>query len=282
MAPQARTKADARTDGQGRPVIASPRYAPATLDVARAVTELYSSVATAPSSDLHFPVGRKAAEHVGYEAYDLDLLPPAALESFAGVGNPFKVGAIQRGDTVVDIGSGSGTDLLIAAHRVGPEGRVFGIDITEAMMAKALANAEAIGAHNAFVLSADAGTRIPLPSRSVDVVTSNGVVNLIPDKLRAFEEAHRILKPGGRLQLADIVVNVAIPESARADETLWAACIAGADLHGQYLETIRKAGFQDVQVVDRLDYFAAAPREDARVTAAGFEAEALVISARKQ
>lgn len=252
------------------------------LDVQRAVTELYASVANAPSTDLHFPVGRDAAEYVGYELADLEAIPQDAVASFAGVGNPFRVGAIRRGDTVVDIGSGSGTDLLLAARQTGPEGRAIGLDITEEMMHKALANARTAGASNVFVLHADAGDRIPLPRGSVDVVTSNGVINLIPDKRRVFEEIHRVLAPGGRLQLADIVVNLPIPQSAREDGTLWAACIAGADLREEYLDTIRAAGFADARLIDRLDYFAAAPRDDARQTAARFQAEAILVSATKQ
>lgn len=264
--------------------MASQEHAPTadgTSPIADAVREMYTDVATAPPPDLHFPVGRKAAEFVGYPDDDLDPLPTAALESFAGVGYPFLVDAIEEGDTVLDVGTGSGTDLLIAADRVGPEGRALGLDFTAAMLEKALANIDRAGARQAFVVEGDAGERIPLPSASVDVVTSNGVFNLIPDKERAFAEAHRVLKPGGRLQLADIVVNVTIPEEARGDETLWAACIAGATLTDRYLDTIRAAGFEGVEIVDRLDYFAEAPREDARETARHYEAEAIVVTARR-
>ncbi|MBW3581760.1 MAG: methyltransferase domain-containing protein [Euryarchaeota archaeon] len=249
--------------------------------VLHAVQEMYTGVATGSRDDLHFPVGRPAAEFVGYPKEVLDALPPGAVAGFAGVGYPFMVDAVRPGDTVLDIGSGSGTDLLIAARRTGPEGRAFGLDITDAMMAKTLGHIAEADAHNAFVLRGDAGEAIPLPSESVHTVTTNGVINLIPDKARAFAEALRVLVPGGRLQLADIVVNAAIPESARNDGELWAACIAGADLTSVYLGAIRAAGFVDVEVVRRLDYFAAAPREDSRRTAARFEAEALVVSARK-
>lgn len=252
-----------------------------TEGILHAVRDMYTGVARGPRDDLHFPVGRAAAEFVGYPAHELDALPAGALESFAGVGYPFMTDAIATGDTVLDIGSGSGTDLLIAAARTGTEGRALGLDITDAMMTKALRNAREARTHNAFVLRGDAGDAIPLPAESVDVVTSNGVINLIPDKARAFEEAYRVLAPGGRLQLADIVVNSAIPDSARGDGTLWAACIAGADLSEVYLDTMRAAGFSDVEVVRSFDYFAGAPRDDARETAARYQAEALVIQARK-
>lgn len=264
--------------------MASQRSAPTgdgSSPIAVAVRRMYTDVATAPPPDLHFPVGRKAAEFVGYPARDLDPLPAKALESFAGVGYPFLADAIREGDTVLDVGTGSGTDLLIAADRVGPRGRAVGLDFTAAMLEKALANVERAGAHQAFVVEGDAGERIPLPSASVDVVTSNGVFNLVPDKERAFAEAHRVLKPGGRLQLADIVVNVPIPDEARSDETLWAACIAGATLTDRYLDVIGAAGFEDVAVADRLDYFAEAPRQDAKETARHYEAEAIVVTARK-
>lgn len=256
--------------------------APAATDVLRHVTDMYTSVALAHPDDLHFPVGRRAAELVGYPAAELDALPPSALESFAGVAYPFMVDAIRPGDTVLDIGSGSGTDLLLAAARAGRTGRAFGLDVTPAMLRKALANVQMAVAHNAFLLKGDAGVEIPLPDASVQVVTSNGVVNLIPDKHRAFAEAFRVLEPGGRLQLADIVVHRPIPESARCDGELWAACIAGADEEDLYLATIQRAGFEDVRVVRRLDYFAAAPREDARRTARHYKAEAIVVSAIKK
>jgi arsenite methyltransferase len=249
--------------------------------IANAVQDMYTGVATAPPPDLHFPVGRKAAIFVGYSEEELDSIPEAAVESFAGVGHPFQGDAIEKGHTVLDIGSGSGTDLLLAARLIGPTGRAFGLDFTDAMIKKALRNIDESGAHQAFILHADAGDRIPLPDNSVDVITSNGVINLIPDKARAFAEMHRVLKPGGRLQIADIVVNEAIPESARSDSTLWAACIAGADLSDIYLQTVKAAGFQEVEVMHHFDYFAGAPREDSRKTASKFKAEAIVYTAQK-
>lgn len=260
---------------------ALPATAPAATEILRHVTEMYTSVALGHPDDLHFPVGRKAAEFVGYPSAELDALPESAIESFAGVAYPFLVDAIRPGDTVLDIGSGSGTDLLIAAMRAGRTGRAFGLDVTPAMLRKALANVQMAVAHNAFLLKGDAGIEIPLPDASVQVVTSNGVVNLIHDKRRAFAEAYRVMAPGGSLQLADIIVHRRMSGSARCDGELWAACIAGADEEDLYLATIQSAGFEDVRVERRLDYFAAAPREDARQTARHYKAEAIVVSARK-
>lgn len=253
----------------------------ARAPIADAVREMYTDVATDPPPDLHFPVGRKAAELVGYPADELEALPVGALEGFAGVGYPFQADGIGEDDTVLDVGSGSGTDLLVAAQRVGPEGRALGLDFTPAMLAKALENVQTAQANQAFVLEGDIGERVPLPDESVDVVTSNGVFNLVPDKEHAFAEAYRVLRPGGRLQIADIVVNEAIPDEARGDETLWAACIAGAVLREDYLDAIEAAGFEDVEILERLDYFDNAPREDARETAAHYEAEAIVLTARR-
>jgi len=162
---------------------------------------------TRPEETYHFPTGRRACEHVGYPASQLDRITPAALESFAGVGYPFAVNGIYEADTVLDIGSGSGTDLLLAALLVGPSGRAIGLDMTDAMRRKAESNARAMGLANVEVVAANDDS-IPLPDASVDVVTSNGVINLIPDKHAAIDEIARVLRPGGRVQIADIVVRV--------------------------------------------------------------------------
>lgn len=250
--------------------------------VSDAVKEMYTGVANAPAPDLHFPVGREAAAFVGYPEQELDKLPEAALESFAGVNYPFMADKIQEGDTVLDIGSGSGTDLLLAAKRVGPTGRAFGLDFTQAMIKKAIANIEAVQAHHAFVLQGDAGDTIPLPDESVDVVTSNGVINLIPDKKRVFAEIHRVLKPGGHLQIADIVVNKPVAEACRANPELWAACITGAVLPDEYAQAAREAGLKDPEVIHRFDYFAGSPSESARKTASDYDSEAIVFTAQKE
>src|SRR5262245_16096181 len=165
-----------------------------------AVRAMYTDVASHPDNQFHFPTGRRACEFVGYPGQELDSLPPGALESFAGVGYPFSAEVIRPGDTVLDIGSGSGTDTLLARLRVGPSGRGMGLDLTEAMREKLLANITGCGVRNVEVVAGSA-EKIPVPDQSVDVVTTNGVLNLVLEKARAVSEIARVLRPAGRLQL---------------------------------------------------------------------------------
>jgi arsenite methyltransferase len=245
-----------------------------------AVRAMYTAVAESPDQEYHFPTGRRACEYVGYPAALLDRLPAAAVESFAGVGHPFAADVIRSGDVVLDIGSGSGTDLLLAALVAGPTGRAIGLDMTAAMRAKAAANARAMGLDNVELVDGNAEA-IPLPDESVNVVTSNGVINLVPDKTAAVREIHRVLRPGGRVQIADIVVRDVPSDACRANPQLWAECIVGATTEADYLETFRSAGFDDVERLAVLDYFAASSSESTRRTAGGFGAYALVLRARK-
>ena len=255
---------------------------PAKLEqvVKDAVKKLYTEVAEKPRGVFHFPVGREGTGVAGYPAEELDKIPATAVESFAGVGYPHKTNSIREGDTVLDVGSGSGTDILVAAVRAGPKGRVTGLDITEAMIDKARGNIEKSGFKNISVTKGEA-TMIPLDDGSVDVVTSNGVLNLVPDKERAFSEIFRVLRPGGRLQLADIVTRENVQAACGIVPQLWADCIGGASVEKDYLDMIRKAGFRDVKVVDRIDYFARSPETTRRLTKT-FGAESVVISARKR
>lgn len=245
-----------------------------------AVELMYTEVARQPEREFHFPIGRSACEYVGYPTEQLDLLPAAALESFAGVGYPFHAGVLTQGDTVLDIGSGSGTDLLLAAILTGPEGRAVGVDMTTAMREKCLANAMEAGLHEVEVLDGNA-EQLPVRDGSVDVVTSNGVLNLVPDKTAAIAEIHRVLKPGGWVQLSDIVVADLPSEACRAKPQLWAECIVGATTEADYLAMFAAAGFTDVERLDDLDYFAASSSQSTRETAGGFGAHSMVLRARK-
>ncbi len=185
------------------------------------VSFIYARVAADPGGDFHFHRGPAyAAELLGYDAAELALLPAENTASFAGVANPHAIARIAAGETVVDIGCGAGMDLMVAARRVGPGGRAIGVDMTPAMAEKARAGARAAGLANVEVRVGDA-LDLPLEDASVDVVISNGVINLTPDKERAFAEVRRVLKPGGRLQLADIVVANELSETIRNDIDLW-------------------------------------------------------------
>ncbi|MGQ0798282.1 MAG: methyltransferase domain-containing protein [Methanobacteriota archaeon] len=248
--------------------------------ITKAVQALYSDVASSPSKAYHFPLGMEALRFVGYPPEDLATLPPTATESFAGVGYPFAADAIRPGDTVLDVGSGSGTDVLFATLRTGPKGRVIGLDFTPAMIAKARQNIDRMNASNARIVEGNA-TRIPLPDSDVDVVTSNGVLNLVPDKAAAFREIRRVLRPGGRLQLADIVVQEDVGAVCGVNPQLWADCIGGAAVEADYLRTIREAGFEDVRIVRRLDYFSKSGSESTRLLTKSFGAESIVLAARK-
>lgn len=245
-----------------------------------AVESMYTAVATNPGQGFHFPTGRPATEYVGYPADLLDRLPATAVESFAGVGYPFAAGVIEAGDTVLDIGSGSGTDLLLAALLVGPGGQAIGVDMTQAMRDKAMANARSVGVSHVQVLEGNA-ERLPLPDASVDVITSNGVINLVPDKRGAIGEMYRVLKAGGRVQLADIVVDDLPSAACRAKPQLWAECIVGATTQSDYLALFTEAGFTHVEHLSDLDYFAASASASTRATAGGFGAHSMVMRARK-
>jgi SAM-dependent methyltransferase len=181
---------------------------------------------------------------------------------------------------VLDVGSGSGTDVLYASLKAGARGKVYGLDITPAMIAKARANVARMGAGNVEILEGPA-TEVPLPDGSVDVVTSNGVLNLVPDKAAAFREIFRVLKPGGRLQLADIVVREDVGAVCGLNPQLWADCIGGAAVEAEYLEAIRGAGFRDVRILSRIDYFAKSSSESTRRITRTFGAESVVVAAAK-
>lgn len=197
---------------------------PVDFDTARLRSEIqsiYSRVASAPDGEFHFHRGAAYAEtSLRYERGALARLPASAVESFAGVGNPLRVDRIAPGSTVMDVGCGAGTDLLLAASAVGPRGRAIGVDMTESMIRKAASAAAEAGLSNVELRQGDA-LELPVASASVDVAISNGVLNLAPDKRRAFSEVFRVLRPGGRFLYADIVVASELPETLRRDIDLW-------------------------------------------------------------
>jgi len=192
-----------------------------TLKLRGEIQSIYARVAADPSGAFHFHRGPEyAATRLGYDAAELSRLPLTVTESFAGVGNPHAIGPLPAGATVVDIGSGAGTDLLLAALHVGPLGQAIGIDMTEAMRDRARRGAVACGLAHVDVREGEA-TALPVETESVDVVISNGVLNLVPEKKAAIDEIRRVLKPGGRVHIADIVLGVELPEDALKDIDLW-------------------------------------------------------------
>jgi arsenite methyltransferase len=192
------------------------------LDVALLKSEIrkkYASVSTEPEQHFVFPTGGSWAEDLGYPE-ELANVPESAVQSFAGVANPFSLGRIERGARVLDLGSGAGTDSLVAAQMVGPEGRVTGIDMTPEMLAKARAAAGEMGAANVEFVEAEA-ERLPFADASFDIVISNGVIDLVPDKDAVFSELFRVLAPGGRIQIADVTIQKPVSEEGRRNIDLW-------------------------------------------------------------
>lgn len=230
------------------------RYA----EIARSGTSCYASACCGPADAAFATLPANAADAasrtlaVGYSAAELDAVPEGAVLGL-GCGNPVALAELRPGEVVLDLGSGAGMDALLAAREVGEQGRVIGVDMTPEMIERARANAREVGAANVEFRLGEI-EHLPVADASVDVIMSNCVINLATDKLAVFREAFRVLRPGGRLMISDLVVEGELPEATRQDLEAWAGCIAGALEKGEYLETIRRAGFRDVEVVSEQVY----------------------------
>jgi arsenite methyltransferase len=214
-----------------------------TTELEQRVKRMYEEVALEPGREFHFETGRALAERLGYPADELDRIPAAAIESFAGVGYFLDLAAIEPGEAVLDLGSGSGTDSFLAALAGGSNGRVIGVDMTDEQLAKSRRLAVEAGFGNVD-FRVGYIERPPVEPEGFDCVISNGVVNLSPDKPAVFAAAARALRPGGRLALADIVTETQLPEGVTCDASLWAACIGGAMQRDGYRAAIESAGFE--------------------------------------
>jgi arsenite methyltransferase len=246
-----------------------------TEELEQRVKHMYEEVARHPDADFHFETGRALAERLGYPPEDLDRIPAASIDSFAGVGYFLDLAAIEPGDAVLDLGSGSGMDSFLAALAAGPDGRVVGIDMTDEQLAKARRLAAEAGVGNAEFRQgyieeppADAGT--------FDCVISNGVINLSPDKPAVFRAVARALRPGGRLALADIVTAEQLPEGVTCDASLWAACIGGAMQRDGYREAIESAGLEIAEWRENDQYRFVSERADNAVRKYGVKSISLL------
>jgi ubiquinone/menaquinone biosynthesis C-methylase UbiE len=219
----------------------------------REVKSMYQDVAESAGAEFHFETGRELAVRLGYDPADLDYAPAAAIDSFAGVGYHFDLAELEPGADVLDLGSGSGMDAFVAGRHVTETGAVTGVDMTTEQVEKANDLAADNGFHD---ISFREGyiEDLPFEDTSFDAVISNGVINLSAEKGKVFEEANRVLKPGGRFALSDIVSERQMPESIKADADLWAACIGGAEQIDSYTTSIESAGFSVTEIQENTEY----------------------------
>ena len=206
-----------------------------------------SASAMTPSTPAAASCCSSGKADLGYDAAEIGTLPPDAVSASLGCGNPLALAELCEGETVLDLGSGGGIDVLLSARRVGATGRAYGLDMTDEMLALAQENQRKSGLANAVFLRGSI-EEIPLPSASVDVVISNCVINLSTDKGRTLREAFRVLRPGGRLAVADIVTTLPMPPAVRKEAALWAGCVAGALTFDEYRRLLSDAGFADVEI----------------------------------
>ncbi|HLD14733.1 MAG TPA: methyltransferase domain-containing protein [Burkholderiales bacterium] len=223
------------------------------IELEQKVKEMYEQVARDPFGEFHFEMGRALAERLGYAPSDLDRIPPEAIESFAGVGYYFDLAALRAGETVLDLGSGSGMDSFVATLKVGDTGAVQGVDMTDAQRQKAEALRDRDGFrrvtyHKGYI------ENTPFAPSTFDCVISNGVINLAANKAAVFREIARVLKPQGRLAISDIISEKDLPEGVTCNATLWAACIGGAMQQERYTDAIRTAGLRLVTLRSNPQY----------------------------
>jgi ubiquinone/menaquinone biosynthesis C-methylase UbiE len=241
------------------------------------VKAMYRQVAEEADAELHFETGRGLAERLGYPTELLDRIPAEALESFAGVGYHFDLASIAEGERVLDLGSGSGTDVFVAAQQVSEAGAVVGVDFTPEQVRKATRLRDSAGVANVEFVEAPIHD-LPFEDESFDVVISNGVINLSPIKARVFSEAARVLRPGGRLALADIVSGRPLKERTRRNTELWAACIAGAIPRRNYADAIEQTGLSVGEIRENDYRFISERALDACST---YGVESISLAARK-
>jgi arsenite methyltransferase len=232
-----------------------------TQELEQRVKQMYQEVALEPQREFHFETGRALAERLGYAPDDLDRIPAAAIQSFAGVGHFLDLAGIAPGETVLDLGSGSGMDSFLASLAAGRDGRVIGVDMTDEQFAKAMRLAAEAGIDNAEFRQGYIEDP-PVEAASVDCVISNGVINLSPDKAAVFTAVAKALRPGGRLALADIVSTEQLPEGVTCDASLWAACIGGAMQRDGYRDAIEGAGLEIVEWRENEQYRFVSERAD--------------------
>ncbi len=218
-------------------------------DLEAKVKSMYRKVALHPEVEYHFEMGENLAKRLGYPTEMLDQIPSQSIASFAGVGYYFDLAELKEGECVVDLGSGSGMDVFYAALIVGKMGEIIGIDMTDEQLEKSSllrdnGNFKQVTFQNSYI------ENLPIVSGSIDVAISNGVINLSSEKEKVFREVARVLKPGGRLAISDIVTSIKLPENISCDATLWAACIGGAMQKEEYLKLIEDAGMEIVEVKD--------------------------------
>ena len=233
--------------------------APVNFDINSLRTQViatYDRVARDPNAHYHFHRGPEyARDFLGYDSEELAAIPRISTERFAGVGNPLAIGPIAPGSRVLDHACGGGMDLLLAARRTGPTGRAIGVDMTPAMVATASESARHAGLDRIVEVHQGFYESLPVPDGSIDVVISNGVLNLAPDKRVVLDEIARVLKPGGSLYLADVVVQRELTPEARGNPELWAACVAGALVESELAEIAAESGLVDGRVVRRFNCF---------------------------